>query len=58
MDAQTDRNVAAPRLLDLLDGDRDVQHLVCGDEPRHVMAHGGERQDAGCRAAEKQGRLQ
>lgn len=38
------------RGLTLLYGDRDVQHLVRGDEPGHVMAHGGEGQDAGGRA--------
>ena len=31
----------------VLDGDGDVQELVCGDEAGHVMADGGQGEDAG-----------
>lgn len=34
----------------LLDSDCDIQELVGGDEPGHVMPHCGEGQDTGSRA--------
>lgn len=33
--------------MGLLDGDGDIQELVGGDDPGHVVAHRGQGQDAG-----------